>query len=144
MDGLPDAVLAMDLNISRANSAIRVGTHGNGFYEGKLRASPPTDVVDDRLKLPAIIRLLQNYPNPFNPETVINFEVPALSNVRITIYDILGRQIETLVNQEHTAGQHSVKWDGKDAQGVPAPSGVYVYRLQTDTFTHSKKMLLLR
>jgi hypothetical protein len=89
--------------------------------------------------------LLQNYPNPFNPSTTINYSIADNSNVRIVIYDILGKEIITLVNEEEkTAGSYSVFWDGKNKFGNEVSSGLYFYRLITDKFSQTNKMLFLK
>lgn len=93
---------------------------------------------------PSAFSLSQNYPNPFNPKTTIQFSVPQEGEVMLVVYDIVGRKIAMLVNEYLTAGHKSVSWDGKDAKGVDAPSGVYFYRLQVGSFTEAKKLILLR
>ena len=86
----------------------------------------------------------QNYPNPFNPETRIEFTLPRRSMVVVTIYNLLGQQIRQLVNQEYSAGNHKVTWDGKSSQGVQASTGIYFYRLKAGSFVETKKMVLLK
>jgi len=88
---------------------------------------------------PKEFALSQNYPNPFNPSTLINYVVPEISNVKITIYDILGREVAVLVNETKTAGSYHVNFD---ATGLS--SGVYMYRLQTGDVTLTKLMTLLK
>ncbi len=94
--------------------------------------------------IPVKFTLYQNYPNPFNPVTKIKFDIPAnvksqTSNVKLIVYDIIGKQVELLVNQELTAGKYSVDWNASKFS-----SGVYFYRLQTDRYTETKKMLLIK
>lgn len=88
--------------------------------------------------------LAQNYPNPFNPSTNIRFSLKNSQPVNLTIYDVLGRRVATLVNEKLTAGTHVVKWNGRNFHGITVASGVYVYRLKTPDFTATKKMVLLR
>jgi hypothetical protein len=83
--------------------------------------------------------LAQNYPNPFNPITTIEFSIPKPANVTMKIFDVLGREISMLVNEFLPSGTHKVKWDAKDF-----PGGVYFYRLETDGFVQTKKLILLR
>jgi hypothetical protein len=94
--------------------------------------------------LPRSYSLSQNYPNPFNAGTVISYFLPQASIVDIRIYDVLGRPIATLSQEEREAGHHQVSWDGRDAQNREVASGVYFYRLATPGFTATKKMILLR
>ena len=83
--------------------------------------------------------LYQNYPNPFNPQTIINYELPTMTNVELNIYNLLGQKVVTLVSGKQKAGHHHVEWD---ASGFP--SGVYFYRIKAGTYTDIKKMLLVK
>jgi hypothetical protein len=83
-------------------------------------------------------RIAQNFPNPFNPSTNIKYSIPELSNVVIKVFDILGNEIETLVNEEKPIGTYEVKWDAKNN-----PSGIYFYRIIADNFIETKKMVLM-
>jgi len=88
--------------------------------------------------------LYQNYPNPFNPSTTIEFECRQKSHVILAIYDILGRKIRTLVNQEHVAGTYTVNWDGIDEQGECVPGGIYIARLVSGDRQQAIKLTLIR
>jgi hypothetical protein len=90
-------------------------------------------------QLPNGWSLAQNYPNPFNPATEIQFALPEASDVRLTVYNVLGQTVATLVNGHVEAGDHTVTWDGS-----AAASGVYLYRLEAGTYSEAKKMLLLK
>lgn len=103
-----------------------------------------TDVDDVESSVPATFLLDQNYPNPFNPTTVIKYEVPRSSHVAIDVFDVLGRQIRHLVDEDEHYGLHSVTWDGRDEFGSAVASGVYFYRLKTADRVETKKMLLLK
>ncbi len=103
----------------------------------------PVDVPEDQI-IPSDLSLHQNYPNPFNPSTTILFELPRRANVTLTVHNILGQVVARLIDAELTAGEHSTEWDGRDSSGKPASSGIYLYRLTTDTGTLSRKMLLLK
>jgi len=83
--------------------------------------------------------LTQNYPNPFNPSTKIKYQIPELSFVTIKVYDVLGKEVTTLINEEKPAGSYEVEFDASRL-----PSGVYFYRLQAGSFIETKKMILLR
>ncbi len=88
--------------------------------------------------------LYQNYPNPFNPETIIEFGLPENSNVEISIFNVQGQKILTLIDDFKTAGFHQTKWKGTDDNGEAVASGVYLYQLRAGEFVSIKKMLLLR
>jgi len=95
--------------------------------------------------IPTHIDLQPNYPNPFHTTTTINYSVSQAGNLRLTIYDKLGREIKVLVNEYQTSGQKSVEWDGTDSKGTRVPSGTYFYQLKSDNgFTSAKKMILLK
>jgi hypothetical protein len=100
-------------------------------------------VTDD----PGISRsyeLYQNYPNPFNPNTAISYQLVANSFVTLKVYDVLGREIRTLVEGIVQAGVHSAGWDGKNDWGVGVPSGIYLCQLRTGSFVMTRKMLLIK
>lgn len=94
--------------------------------------------------LPETVLLWQNYPNPFNPTTTIVYQLPSASQVKLTVCNILGQEVITLVNARKLAGEHQVVWNGRDGRGRAAPSGVYIYTIQTEEFSQSRKMLLIR
>ncbi len=85
-----------------------------------------------------------NYPNPFNPSTTISYELIGSSNVSISIYNVMGQKIATLVNEFKASGSYSVVWDGMNSNGVEMPSGVYLMKLDTDTNSITNKLSLLR
>jgi len=94
--------------------------------------------------VPIAFALHQNWPNPFNPSTVIRYQLSKRSNVRLDVFNALGQLVKTLVEGEQTTGVYTVPWDGTNAGGVAAASGMYVYRLRAGEFTASRKMLLIR
>jgi hypothetical protein len=93
----------------------------------------------ETFEIPNHYILNQNYPNPFNPTTKIKFGIPKSANVKLTVYDVLGRQVRVLVNQFKQANTYEVDFDGSNL-----PSGVYFYKLVTDDFTSTKKMLMVK
>jgi len=95
-------------------------------------------------KIPSAFSLGMNYPNPFNPATIIPFAVPEEAQIKIAIYDLLGREVAVLVDGKMAAGLQQVSWDGCDRSGVPVAAGVYFYRLQTDGYSQSRKLMLLK
>jgi len=95
--------------------------------------------------LPEKFALRNNYPNPFNPRTTIAFDLPEESHVTLTIYDIMGREIVRLLDENQPAGFRHVIWDGKDKSGRTVSSGIYLYTLKTSAgFSETKKMALMR
>jgi len=97
-----------------------------------------------KLNLPASYILHQNYPNPFNPTTSIAFEIPMAKHVQLVIYDMLGREVISLVDNELQPGKHSVIWNGKDKNGHGVATGVYIYQLRTKDITRSKTMTFIK
>jgi hypothetical protein len=88
--------------------------------------------------------LFQNYPNPFNPSTIISYALPRASFVTIKIYDMLGREVKTLVNSEQNAGILNVQWNGENDFGSKVSSGAYIFMIKTGDFFQAKKMILLK
>ena len=119
------------------NNNLIVGTDGDGVFSRPL--SEITNIELDNNILPDQVRLFQNYPNPFNPSTKINYEIPKSGLVTIKIYDVLGKEIETLVNEEKNPGRYKVDFDGSNLS-----SGVYFYKITTNKFSETKKMLLMK
>jgi hypothetical protein len=94
--------------------------------------------------LPTEFDLSQNKPNTFNPSTQINFALPSAAKVNLTVFNVLGQQVKTLVDEYMTAGYQTVTWDGRDNSGASVASGVYFYRIAAGDFAETKKMLLLK
>lgn len=111
------------------------------YYDG---FDDPTDADDNRPAMPNEFSLAQNHPNPFNPSTNIDFTLPRAGRVRIDVFDILGRQTALILDDNLSAGRHSIVWDGKDADGETVASGIYFYRLRAGDQVETRKMLLLK
>jgi len=98
--------------------------------------------------IPQSFSLAQNFPNPFNPVTVIQYQLPGsglkTARVSLKVYDLLGKEVQTLVDREHAPGIYEIRWDGTNNSGAKVSSGVYIYQLKFRDFTSSKKMILLR
>ena len=99
--------------------------------------------IDENM-VPAVFALHQNYPNPFNPTTQIKYDIAEDSFVSITIYDVMGRNIRTLMNVNQNAGYHSIQWDAKNDMGEGVSAGMYIYVIQAGEFRATKKMVLLK
>jgi flagellar hook assembly protein FlgD len=106
-----------------------------------LRNNPPqaTPVASTKVN-----SLDQNYPNPFNPQTTIAFSVRDRGVVSLKVYNVAGELVRTLASEEFTAGAHTKVWDGRNDAGQPVSSGVYFYKLVSNNFTQTKKMVLLK
>ncbi|MFQ5585152.1 MAG: T9SS type A sorting domain-containing protein, partial [Calditrichia bacterium] len=107
----------------------------------------PTGIGDvAKNNLPGDFELMQNFPNPFNPSTTISFRLANHSSlqVQLKIYDILGREMVTLLNEKLTTGKYDVIWDGRNSQGERVSSGIYIYRLQVGEQAKIRKMTLVR
>ena len=124
---------------------IQLFSDTNGYLYARTRTSlyRTTTVVgiDNKDKTTDVnsYKLYQSYPNPFNPTTTISYTIPKRGLVQLKVYDILGKEIETLVNEEKPSGKYSVKFNGSNL-----PSGVYFYNLRINNFVQSRKMILLR
>ncbi len=118
-------------------------THEDGGMMGQFSVVTITGINDESTATEKF-ELSQNYPNPFNPSTVINYSLPKAVNVSISVYNLIGQKIATLVNNEyHEAGNYSVSFNS-DAVSSPVPSGVYFYSINAGGFSSTKKMLLLK
>lgn len=94
--------------------------------------------------LPTEYALEQNYPNPFNPTTTINFALPKAGSVTVSVFNVLGQEVTSLVNGELPAGNHTVVWDGRNGNGSVVSSGIYFYRIVAGDYSQTKKMLMLK
>jgi len=106
---------------------------------GYLQIYSTITAVNEPPHGPTSFTLSQNYPNPFNPTTTISYDIPKLSYVTLVVYDILGRQVEELVNGEKTSGSYQAVFNASNL-----PSGVYFYRLQAGAYHDTKKLLLIK
>ncbi len=118
---------------------------GNGF-DILGRSIPQSTITNIKSKpaVPSTIQFFPNYPNPFNPGTEIRYELPEEQHVKLTIYNVLGQRIKTLVDKVKEAGAHSITWYGTDERGQPVPSSVYFYRFDAGVVSGTKKMILMR
>ena len=96
------------------------------------------------LGIPLSYSLGQNYPNPFNPTTNIRFDVPKRSNVNISVFNVLGQKVRTLVDQDFAPGTYEVDWDGHSDAGTQVASGIYFYRFTAEDVVKTRKMLMLK
>ena len=127
-----------DLALAVLGSNLFAGTGWGGVWRRPL-SEMVASVMTSRTGLPVEYSLQQNYPNPFNPVTTIRYDLPTSSLVRLSVFDILGREVYVLVNEVKKAGSYEVKFDGSNLA-----SGVYLCRMQTGSFIQARKLLLLR
>jgi len=139
--GLPDAVVAIDLEVSPADRMLRLATHGNGVYERELDAIPLDAPLPGAGPAPGLGPAV---PNPFNPATTIAWEVFVPGAAELAVYDARGRLVRRLHAGAAGRGPRATRWDGRDERGRPAPSGVYVCRLTTAAATRSLRITLAR
>jgi len=134
-DGLPNTV-AMHLDYNNQSGKIRLGTHGRGVWElnGSLLG-----ITNFNSNMPEKYFLSNNYPNPFNPSTRITFGILKNQKVRLSVLDILGREISVLVNENLKPGTYEASFRADNLS-----SGIYFYRLTTDTYSETKRMMLIK
>lgn len=151
-----DALLS--LNLKGKDSSLRyvvtvegsVPAQGSGFLGfsritvRSLKPFPEEEIAKTNPGTPPAFELFQNHPNPFNPETEISYVLPKDTYVNLTIYNILGQKVRTLVDGFETAGRKSVTWDGKDEGGNQVTSGVYFYRICAGDFEKTNRMVMLK
>jgi hypothetical protein len=131
-----DGVLEMSVSYYLGNGTTQNIVYSTGVFL--------TEARDQERFLPSNFHLDQNYPNPFNPSTTIEYSVQHAGRARLEIYNSLGQLVRTLVNEERSAGQYSVFWDGRDDRGNQLPSGTYFYRLLIGDRALTKNMVLIR
>jgi len=144
---IPTQGSAQNSTLNRTFRVHRYPTDYLGFAGHNLEPTGPIELymnTHDLTYIPDKYGLNQNYPNPFNPETLIPYNLPENIFVNITIYDLLGRQVKTLVNQGQNAGFNSIKWNATNDYGEPVSAGIYLYQIQAGTFYQTRKMALLR
>ena len=130
--------LYQNYSSSVSPASLRKTTGWIPVWKDEYSYKDATDIKDN-VELIADFSLSQNYPNPFNPSTVIRYQIPELSNVSLKVYDILGREVVTLVNEQKATGNYEVKFDGSKLA-----SGVYIYQLNAGNFTQTKKLSLMK
>jgi predicted extracellular nuclease len=152
-DDWADSEAATLLGSLQAGSTIGsiTGIFNFSFGSYKIQVRNILDITDLQLDVdevfitkPYTFTLHSNYPNPFNPETRLRFEVGAQVDVKLSVYDVLGRIIRSFDKQEYTPGRYIINWDGKDNNGSYVSSGIYIYRMKAGDFVDHKKMTLIR
>ena len=130
----------VDTNVEQGAYTYRVKAYKDSMESLYSNEASLTLVgIQEEEQLPTHYSISQNYPNPFNPTTKINFALPKTALIKIIIYDLLGREIRTLINKKLEAGYHEINFDAYNL-----PGGIYFYRIQSGYFIHAKKMILLK
>ena len=148
MPGEGGQIFASDVNGDDNTDLVVLGTSPandlGGVFVLLNQGTPVTAVASEMATTPTAFTLGANYPNPFNPATTIPLAVPAgAKNVDLTIYNVLGQPMRQVWTGPLPVGEYELTWDGRDAHGHPVAAGVYVYRLQVDEQTRSRKMVKL-
>jgi len=140
----------VDVPVQEGAVAISVRLHPLGRFQGtvymdqlEIKKNGVTDVPNGT-ETPTNYSLSQNYPNPFNPSTIINYSLPTNSLVRLVIYDLLGREVKTLINSEKNSGTYQVQWNGDNNFGSKVSSGTYIYMIRSGDFNQARKLILLK
>ncbi|NWG27973.1 MAG: T9SS type A sorting domain-containing protein [Ignavibacteriaceae bacterium] len=105
----------------------------------KIRLIASAEKISNSTNLPTVYSLMQNYPNPFNPTTIIKYSLPKVSDVKLIVYDILGREVAVLINNQQQPGRYEIKWEASNVS-----SGIYFYSISAGNFQQTKKMILLK
>ena len=141
-----DGELWRELNSNLSEDGLYIEAIGShlGNYTLIERGSGAPLAVKDTDLIPTTYFLDQNFPNPFNPDTKIHYDLPNGGQVSLIVYDLLGREINKLVDQYQPAGRYNAIWKGDDVFGHPVSSGIYFYQIRSRSFIHTKKMVLSR
>jgi len=134
---MPNLTNAFDITFANEMTGWLLCTDGKLFYTNNCGGLITR--VAQEINLPTSFKLFQNYPNPFNPETAISYQISAISKVSLRIYDLLGREVAMLINEEKTPGYYSGMFNAESL-----PSGIYFYKLTAGNFSSTKKMILLK
>jgi M6 family metalloprotease-like protein len=123
----------------------KITVTANATFNYTAPSPIPNPFEEDENEFPEVLtNSMWNYPNPFNPETTIAFTVTEATTVKIDIFNIKGQKVNALVNDNYVEGKHTVIWNGRDSNGQGVGSGIYLYRMTTDNFTTTKKMILMK
>ena len=136
---------SLPVSIDKANNTLTVTTsHFSTWLITTREADFITDVMDEESQIPEEVSLSQNFPNPFNPVTAIRYQIPSDQHVRLDLYNVLGKLVRVLVDDDQNTGRYTIHWDGKNEYGASVSSGIYFYRLRAGNYNETKKMLLIR
>lgn len=141
--GLPNVAIS-DMQIHAPTRIALAFTHGRSMWEISLDELTGVETTRGG-DVPVSFELGQNYPNPFNPATIIPYRLTRESHVRLSVYDAVGREVKTLIDERVSAGRYTISWDGRNAKGDAVSSGVYFYTMNIEGVNkQSRKMIVLR
>ncbi len=140
------SVLTDQFTATGGTNALTLQSDAGGFNVDYLQLISVSGVetANERSELPEGFALEQNYPNPFNPSTTITYTLGAPTNVKVVVYDVMGRQVQVLANTSRPAGTYQVTWNGRSLSGQLVSSGVYLYRMETEVGMETRRMVLLK
>ena len=121
-----------------------ISNNGDINIRSKISYGSQALTMNDDLNIANQFILYSSYPNPFNPTTQVRYYLPNVSNVQISIYDLVGREIRTLINREQNSGFKTLQWNAMDNLGQPVSAGMYIYSIQAGEFRQTRKMVLLK
>jgi len=136
-------IYSNDFTLAENSPAVGAGDGGSNIGAFGVGCTEALSLIGT-LPIPSEYNLMQNYPNPFNPVTTLHYNLPENSYVNVTVYDMLGREVKTLVNGTQEAGLKSIVWDAINDKGNPVSAGVYLYQIQAGEFIQTRKMVLLK
>ena len=146
----PDGSAIIEMSFSSQSEDTSYGRYPDGADTWQFMNPTPGMAntqelsLNNNIVIPDQYMVYQNYPNPFNPVTTLRYDLPENSLVNITIYDMLGRQVKTLINHTQDAGYKSIIWDATNDYGKPVSAGIYLYRIQAGKYISTKKIVLLK
>jgi hypothetical protein len=146
----PDGSAIIEMSFSSQSEDTSYGRYPDGSDTWQLMNPTPGMVntqelsLNNNIVIPDQYMVYQNYPNPFNPVTTLRYGLPENSLVNITVYNLLGKQIKTLINKTQDAGYKSITWDATNDYGKPVSAGIYLYRIQAGKYISTKKIVLLK
>ena len=148
---MPDSTTVVDtLSFGEQTVDVSYGRYPDGSDTWQqMNPTPGTSNTEELFTInsniiPNSYKLYPAYPNPFNPETTISYDLPEQSFVEITIYDMLGKKVRTIVNEKQNPGHKSILWNAKDDYGTVVSAGLYIYQVQAGNFIQTNKMILLK
>jgi len=148
---MPDSTTVVDtLSYGEQTVDVSYGRYpdGSDIWQ-QMNPTPGTSNTEelftmDSNSIPNSFRLYPAYPNPFNPETTISYDLPENTFLDITIYDMMGKKVRTIVNALQNPGYKSVLWNAKDEYGRAVSAGIYLYKIQTNNYSETKKIILVK